>query len=216
MLEWVSRWHCSNSMKLVGHTFVTTSIGLFFLSVSLFFCRWNYGECIKQKQFVSFIFRGQTKQNTYIQWWQGWDKSEKEPNFAFYCKPFYTSGRFLFMHFIGSNRRRVFAEALKVLKGVCVGIMGISSVWKVSRCASLHCAAGRHITYSVAVPEPVLSTVLLLEELLSSLADTFILVCECSRVVTLPFISRTLELPARRQLPRIGLHNPHITPYTFN
>lgn len=31
------------------------------------------------------------------------------------------------MFFIRSNRRKVFAVALKVLKGVCLEIMGISS-----------------------------------------------------------------------------------------
>lgn len=79
-------------------------------------------------------------------------------------------------------------------------------------------------TCSVAVPEPVLPTfpnlpqraglLLLLEELLSSLADTFILLCECDRAAALHFMHS--DLRAKRQPPRIGLHNPHLMPSTFN
>ncbi|TKS92183.1 hypothetical protein D9C73_025615 [Collichthys lucidus] len=47
---------------------------------------------------------------------------------------------------------------------------------------------------------------LLLEELLSSPADTFILVCECGRAAALHLMHS--EPPAKRQPPRKGLHNP--------
>lgn len=55
---------------------------------------------------------------------------------------------------------------------------------------------------------------LLLEELLSRMADTFILACECSRATALHLVH--LELPAKRQPPCIELHNLNHMPSTFN
>lgn len=60
----------------------------------------------------------------------------------FIIKNFTLEGSFIPIFFRGSKRSEVFAVVLKVLKCVCLGIMGISSVWKESRCASLDCTAG--------------------------------------------------------------------------
>lgn len=67
-----------------------------------------------------------TKQNT------GWGQGEIT------TKPLQT--KVLFPFFI---RSEVFAVVLKVLKCVCIGIMGISTALKESRCTRLDCTAGR-------------------------------------------------------------------------
>lgn len=109
--------------------------------MSLFY-RWSYAECVRQKQLVCSMYREQTMQNG-PESWQVEMRARicfKEPKLI--SKNFTPWGSFILL-FLSSYRRRVFAVAVKVLKGVCNRITGISLVRKESRCASLNCTAGR-------------------------------------------------------------------------
>lgn len=81
-------------------------------------------------------------------WWQSEIRARtcfKEPNYTatiLYTNTFTLKGSFIYV-FHEKQQECLLWWLLKVLKCVYSGIMGISSVWKESRCASLDCAAGR-------------------------------------------------------------------------